>query len=145
MKFVKTEGSTSFHSDVLPPNRQKTFSGRSDEYSAHKILFSGHMIQKYQMQSIFSSAEQSIFSSAEYLFFSLTASKMTVLQHFVEELEALAILQQKIHCTTTAKLVMANFKLAGYFSRRKHGLSTFVYERLNWTLCSQSSPISDTE
>ena len=76
---------------------------------------------------------------------SLTASQMTVLQHLAEELEALVILLHGTHCTTTEKLVIAYFKLTGSTLRRKLGIATFVFERLNSTLCSQSLPISDTE
>ena len=61
-----------------------------------------------------------------------------------EKLKTLVIQSQETHCTTTERLVIANFELAGSLSR-KHRLAKFVYERLNWTSCSQSPPSSDTE
>ena len=68
----------------------------------------------------------------------LTASKMTVLQHLAGKLEALVILLQETHCTSAEKLVIPNFDLAGSSLSRKHGLATFVHERLKWTLFNQS-------
>ena len=43
----------------------------------------------------------------------LIASKMILLQHLAELLEALVILLQKTHCTITGRVVIANFKKAG--------------------------------
>ena len=68
---------------------------------------------------------------------------MTVPQHLVEE--ALLTIIQQTHCIMTKWLVFANLELAGSSSSKKYGLATFVHERLNWTLCIQSSSSSDTE
>ena len=70
---------------------------------------------------------------------------MTALQHLAKELEALIILLQETHFAATERLVIANFELAKYFLSIEHGLDTFVLKRLNWTLCSQSPPTSDTK
>ena len=63
---------------------------------------------------------------------------MNVLNHPATELEALVILLQETHCTSVEKLVLPNYVLAGSSLSRKHGLATFVHERLPWTLVSQS-------
>ena len=75
----------------------------------------------------------------------LTASKMSILHHLATQLEALVILLQETHCTSAEKLVLPSFELAGFSSSRKHGLATFVHERLKWTLSGQSPPTSETE
>ena len=88
--------------------------------------FTGHTIKKFRRSTILPLNIEG-----------LIASKMTVLQQLAEELEALVILLQKTHCASTERLVIINFELAGSPLSRKHGLSTFVYELLNWTLCNQ--------
>ena len=70
---------------------------------------------------------------------------MNVLHHLATELEALVILLQKTHCTSAEKLVLPNYVLAGSSLSRKHGLATFVHERLPWTLVSQSPVTSEIE
>jgi len=42
-------------------------------------------------------------------------------------------------------LVIHNFSLAGSALNRKHGLATFVHERLEWSLGDQSPKLSETE
>ena len=59
--------------------------------------------------------------------------------------EALVILLQETHCTDAVKLVLPNYQLAGSSLSRKHGLATFVYERLRYTLLDQSPPTSEIE
>ena len=43
------------------------------------------------------------------------------------------------------KLVLPNYQLAGSSLSRKHGLATFVHERLRYTLLDQSPPTSEIE
>ena len=59
--------------------------------------------------------------------------------------EALVILLQETHCTDAEKLVLPNYQLAGSCLSRKHGLATFVHERLRYTLLEQSPPTSKIE
>ena len=49
------------------------------------------------------------------------------------------------HCTDAEKLVLPNYQLAGSSLSRKHGLATFVHERLRYTLLDQSPPTSEIE
>ena len=72
-KFVKTEKSPS--TPIAPSgsaNRQTLFSWRCDEYSAHKMPFSGHIIKKFRKPTILKLNIEG-----------LTANKMAVLQHLV--------------------------------------------------------------
>ena len=48
-------------------------------------------------------------------------------------------------CTTTERLVTANFELSGFSLKRLQGLVTFEHEQLNWALYRQSLPTLDTE
>ena len=50
-----------------------------------------------------------------------------------------------IHCNDAEKLVLPNYQLAGSSLSRKHGLATFVHERLRYTLLDQSPPTSEIE
>ena len=75
----------------------------------------------------------------------LTASKMSVLYHLTAQREALVILLQESNCTSADRLVLPDYQLAGFSLSRKHGLASFVHERLKWTLFSQSPPTSETE
>ena len=59
--------------------------------------------------------------------------------------EALVILLQETHCTDAEKLVLPNYQLVGSSLSRKHGLATFVHERLRYTLLDQSPPTSEIE
>ena len=68
-----------------------------------------------------------------------------VLHHLAMQSEALVILLQENHCTDAEKLVLPNYQLAGSSLSRKHGLATFVHERLRYTLLDQSPPTSEIE
>ena len=59
--------------------------------------------------------------------------------------EALVILLQETHCTDAEKLVLPNYQLAESSLSRKHGLATFIHERLRYTLLDQSPPTSEIE
>ena len=59
---------------------------------------------------------------------------MNVLYHLAAQREALVILIKKTHCTSAQRLVLLDYQLAGFSLNRKHGLATFVHERLKWTL-----------
>jgi len=58
--------------------------------------------------------------------------------------KAFTIVLQETHCATADKLVIPNFSLAGSVLSRNHGLATFVYERLEWSLVDQSPEQSET-
>ena len=75
----------------------------------------------------------------------ITATKMNVLHHLAMQSEALVIPLQETHCTDAEKLVLSNYQLAGSSLSRKHGLATFVHERLRYTLLDQSPPTSEIE
>ena len=75
----------------------------------------------------------------------LTASKMNALYHFAMQSESLVILLQETHCTDAEKLVLSNYQLAGSSLSRKHGLATFVHERLRYTFLDQSPPSLEIE
>ena len=68
----------------------------------------------------------------------LHASKICVIRQLAERHKALVILLQETHCTNTDQLVIPHFTLAGAVLSRKHGLATFVHEKLKWTLADQS-------
>ena len=70
---------------------------------------------------------------------------MNVLYHLAMQSEALVILLQETHCTDAEKLVLPNYQLAGSYLSRKHGLATFVHERLRYTRLDQSPPTSEIE
>ena len=70
---------------------------------------------------------------------------MVVLHHLATQFEALVILLQETHCTSAERLVLPNYQLAGFSLSRKHGLATFVHERLKWILVDQSPPTSEIE
>ena len=56
----------------------------------------------------------------------------------------LVVLLQEIHSTCSDKLTILGFALAGSSLSRKHGLATFVHDRLKWTLVEQSPTTSET-
>jgi len=68
----------------------------------------------------------------------LTADKISVIEQLDYKNKAYIIVLQEPHCTTADKLVIPNFSLAGSILSRKHGLATFVHERLEWSLVDQS-------
>ena len=127
-------GRVSTHSDVQcgSANRQMSFSGRGNVRI--KLLFSGHIANKFRRPTILQLNIEG-----------LTASKMNVLHHLTMQSEALVILLQETHCTDAEKLVLPNYQLAGSSLSRKHGLATFVHERLRYTLLDQSPPTSEIE
>ena len=57
---------------------------------------------------------------------------MNVLHHLTLQSEALVILLQETHYTDAEKLALPNYQLAGSSLSRKHGLATFVHERLRY-------------
>ena len=127
-------GRVSNHSDVQcgSANRQTSFSGRGN--ASIKLPFSGHIANKFRRPTIL-----------QLNIKGLTASKMNVLHHLAMQSEAIVILLQETHCTDAEKLVLPNYQLAGSSLSRKHGLATFVHERLRYTLLDQSPPTSEIE
>ena len=127
-------GRVSTHSDVQcgSANRQTSFSGRGNVRI--KLPFSGHIANKFRRPTILQLNIEG-----------LTASKINVLHHLAMQSEALVILLQETHCTDAEKLVLPNYQLAGSSLSRKHGLATFVHERLRYTLLDQSPPTSEIE
>ena len=115
------------HSDVPcgSANRQTSFSGRGNSWKT--LPFSGHIANKFRRPTILQLNIEG-----------LTASKMNVLHHLALQSEALVILLQETHCTDAEKLVLPNYQLAGSSLSRKHGLATFIHERLRYTLLDQS-------
>ena len=75
----------------------------------------------------------------------LAASKMNVLHRLAVQYEALVTLLQETHCTCADKLTIPGFALAGSSLSRKHGLATFVHDRLKWTFVDQSSATLEVE
>ena len=65
---------------------------------------------------------------------------MNVLHHLAMQSEALVILIQEIHCTDAEEVGTSKLPTS-----RKHGLATFVHERLRYTLLDQSPPTSEIE
>ena len=104
-------------------NRQTSFSERGNAWI--KLPFSGNIANKLRRPTILQLNIEG-----------LTASKMNVLHHLALQSKALVILLQETHCTDAEKLVLPNYQLAGFSLSRKHGLATFVHERLDtrfWT------------
>ena len=64
----------------------------------------------------------------------ITANKICVLSQLATGYNVHVILLQETQCTSADRLVISNFSLAGSVLSRKHGLATFVHEKLNWTL-----------
>ena len=127
-------GRVSTHSDVQcgSANRQTSFSGLGN--ARIKLLFSGNNANKFRRPTILQLNIEG-----------LTASKMNVLHQLAMQFEALVILLQETQCTDAEKLVLLNYLLAASSLSRKHGLATFVHERLRYTLLDQSPPTSEIE
>ena len=125
-------GRVSTHSDVQcgSATRQTSFSGRGN--ARIKLPFSGHVANKFRRPTILQLNIEG-----------LTASKINVLHHLAMQSEALVILLQENHCIDAEKLVLPNYQLAGSSLSRKHGLATFVHERLRCTLLDQSPLTSE--
>ena len=111
-------------------NQQTSFSGRGNDRV--KLPFSGHIANKFRRPTILQLNIEG-----------LTASKMNVLHHLAMQSEALVILLLETHCTDAEKLVLPNYQLAGSSLSRKHGLVTFVHERLRYMLLDQSPLTSE--
>ena len=124
----------SIHSDVQcgSASWQTSFSGWGN--ARIKLSFSGNIANKFPRPTIL-----------QLNIKSLTASKMNILHHLAMQSEALVILLQETHCTDAEKLVLPNYQLAGSSLSRKHGLATFVHERLRYTLLDQSPLTSEIE
>ena len=124
----------SIHSDVQygSASRQTSFSGRGNVRI--KLPFSGHIANKFRKPTILQLNIEG-----------LTASKMNVLHHLAMQSEAVVILLQETHCTDAENLVLPNYQLAGSSLSRKHGLATFVHERLRYTFLDQSPSTSEIE
>ena len=124
----------SIHSNVQrgSANRQTSFTGRVN--ACIKLPFSGHIANKFRRPTILQLNIEG-----------LTANKMNVLHHLAMQFETLVILLQETHCTDAEKLVLPNYQLAGSSLSRKHGLATFVHERLRYTFLDQSPPTSEIE
>ena len=123
------------HFDVQPgpANRQTSFSGRADACESN-LPFLGHIVNTFRRSTIL-----------QLNIKGLTASKMNVFNDLAAQQEALVILQQEIHCTSSKKLKLPSFVQTGFSLSRKHGLATFVHERLKYTLLKQSPLKSETE
>ena len=117
----------STHSDVQrgSANRQTSFSGRGSAWK--KLPFSGHIANNFRKPTIL-----------QLNIKGLTAIKMNVLHYLAMQSDALVILLQETHCTDAEKLVLPNYQLAGSLLSKKHGLATFVHERLRYTLLDQA-------
>ena len=127
-------GRISTHSDVQrrSANSQTSFLGRGNTWI--KLPFSGHIFKKFRKPTILQLNIEG-----------LTASKMNVLHLLAMQSEALVILLQETHCIDAEKLVLPNYQLAESSLSRKHGLATFVHERLKYTLLDQFPPTSEIE
>ena len=99
-----------------------------------KLLFSGHISKKFQRPTI-----------PQLSIEGFTASKMNFLHYLALQSKALVILLQETHSIDAEKLVLPSYQLARYSLSRKHGLATFVHERLRYTLLDQSLPTSEIE
>ena len=113
--------------DVQAGQRQTYFSGRGDAHLRRTV-------KNFQRPSILQLNIEG-----------LTASKMSVLHHLALQCEALVILLQETHSTSVERLDLPSYHLARFFLSRKHGLATFVHERLKWILIDQSPPTSEIE
>ena len=94
--------------------------------------FSGHIAKKFQTPTILPLNN---------------ASKMNFFPYLALQFEVLVILLQETHSTNAEKLVLPSFQLAWSFLSRKHGLATFVQERITYNkqgmLLVQSPPTSE--
>ena len=75
----------------------------------------------------------------------ITANKICVLSQLTTRYSVHVVLLQETHCTSADRLMIPHFSLAGSVLIRKHGLATFVHEKLNWTLADHFSEGSATE
>ena len=123
----------STHSDVQrgSTNRQTTF---QDRQRLKKLPFLWHIAKKLQRLTHYSPAEHR-----------RSHCKQNESFHYLAlQSEALVILLQETHCADAEKLALPSYRLAGSSLSRKHGLATFIHERLMCTVLYQSSPRSKT-
>ena len=127
-------GRVSTHSDFQcgSASRQTSFSGRAN--ARIKLPFLGYIANKFRRPTILQLNIEGF-----------TASKMNVLYYLAMQSEALVFLLQETHCTDAEKLLLPNYQLAEFSFSRKHGLATFVHERLRYMLLDQSPPTSEIE
>ena len=125
-------GRVSTHSNIQSEsaNRKTSFSGRGNAWI--KLPFSGHNANKFRRPTILQLNIEG-----------LITNKMNVLHHLAMQSEVLVILLQETHFTDAEKLALPNYQLAGSSLSRKHGLATFVHERLRYTLFYQSPLASE--
>jgi len=64
----------------------------------------------------------------------ITDNKISIIEQLTCKNKVFIIVLQETHCITADKLVIPNFSLVGSILSRNHGLSTFVHERLEWSL-----------
>ena len=123
-------GRATLHPDVQPGSitRQTPFSGQDG------LPLSEHTVNKFRRPAVLQLNIEG-----------LTASKMNALYHLAVQNEALVILFQQTHCTCAGKLTIPGFVLAESSLSRKHGLVTFVHNRLKWTFVDQSPATLETE
>ena len=74
----------------------------------------------------------------------LTASKIGVIEQLASKHQALVLLQET-HCHNAENWLLPGFALPGATLSRKHGIATFVQEKLSWSLSGQSSNDSNIE
>ena len=101
---IYQNGRVRTHPDVQPGpgNRQTSFSGRSDARGSN-LPFSEHIVHTFRRPTILQLNIEG-----------LTASNMNVLHQLAVLLEALVILLQKTLCTSSEKLILPSFTLAGF-------------------------------
>ena len=75
----------------------------------------------------------------------LTASKLDIVEPLTTQHNVIIIFLQETHCQTVGKLVITNYKLAGYTISRRHGLASFNRNNLSWKLSDSSGEESDIE
>ena len=129
--------STSFISDRNPicqPGRVTPHPDVQPVPTTWQTPLSGHTVNKFRRPAVLQLNIEGI-----------TASKMNVLHHLAMKYEALIILLPETHCTCADKPTIPGFALAGSSLSRKHGLATFVHDRLKWSLVDQSPATSETE
>ena len=68
----------------------------------------------------------------------ISATKICVVSQLATRNRVLIILQRETACTNSDQLVIPQFTSVGLVSSRKHGLATFVHEKLSWALNDRS-------
>lgn len=75
----------------------------------------------------------------------LSSSKLNIIEQLAINNKASIILLQETHWSTSTKLALPNYVLAGFITSRTHGLATFVRQNLSWSHEGQSPSSSDIE